>query len=38
MIPQTDEKIIQENTIALLKSMGYTFILQEDNANKVEML
>lgn len=32
MTPQTDEKIIQKNTIELLKSMGYTFISQEENA------
>ncbi len=28
--PRTDERIIQENTIELLKSMGYTFINQEE--------
>ena len=29
--PQIDEKIIQKNTIELLKSMGYIFISQKDN-------
>jgi len=33
MTPKTDEKVIQENTINLLKSMGYIFISQEDNVN-----
>jgi len=31
MIPKTDEKHLQNNTIELLKSMGYTFISQQDN-------
>ena len=31
MPPQTDEKIIQKNTIELLKAMDYTFISKKDN-------
>ncbi len=34
MTPQTDEKIIQENTIDLLISMGYEFITQENEKRK----
>jgi len=33
MTPKTDEKVIQNNTINLLKSMGYIFISQKDNLN-----
>lgn len=32
-IPQTNEKAIQNNTIELLKSMGYIFIPQEKNVS-----
>jgi type I restriction enzyme R subunit len=41
MTPQTNEKVIQENTIELLKSMGYKFISQiemkqyRENINQV---
>ncbi len=33
MTPKTDEKVIQDNTINLLKSMGYIFISQENNVS-----
>lgn len=31
-LPKTDENIIQQNTIELLKSMCWTYISREDNA------
>ena len=31
IMPKTDEDIIQQNTIELLKSMGYVYISREDN-------
>ncbi len=33
MTPRTDEKVIQNNVIDLLKSMGYIFVSQQDNLN-----
>ena len=33
MTPKTDEEVIQDNTISLLKSMGYIFIPRRENLN-----